>query len=227
MKKKIAALSAALCLLLTGCANIVLERSYSNISPHSETYWENQGTDTLRADSYPDLVNAMLLLLGEHAEDGTIRIYGDDLDGETMAHSACAEVQDETAMGSYLLDYITYTGAADHGYYELSVHFGYRRTQEEYAAIINATSTEALPELVRSAAEQDAQRMTVRIGYFSADRASVEAMLHELYTELTGQTPVLPPDLPPEEAPQEIPWRVVFYPDTEEPGIAEFFFTEE
>lgn len=212
MKKKIVALSAALCLLLTGCGNIVLERSYSNVSPHSETYWDNPGTDTLRADSYQDLVNAILLLLGEHAEDGTIRIYGDELNGEAMAHSACTEVQDETATGAYLLDYMTYTGAADHGYYELSLHFGYRRTQEEYAAIINATSTEALPELLSSAAENGAPRMTVRIGYFGTDRAGIEAMLQHAQGELL---------------PDEAPWQVFFYPDTEEPGIVEFLFTED
>ena len=74
MKKRIFALCAALCLTLTGCANVVLERSYASAEPHSETYWENEENDTLRADSYQDLVNAMLLLLGEHADDGTIRV---------------------------------------------------------------------------------------------------------------------------------------------------------
>ena len=213
MKKRILALCAALSLMLTGCANVVLERSYSSAEPHSETYWENEESDTLRADSYQDLVNAMMLLLGEHADDGTVRVYGEDLDAEVMMESACAEVQQETALGAYLLDYVTYTCAAEHDYYALSFHFGYRRTQAEQAGIINATSTEALPELLRSAAQEGAERLTVRVGYFASDSAGVEAMVREVQGEF--------PDT------LAVPWQVQFYPNTEDAGIVEIFFTEQ
>ena len=213
MKKRILALCAALSLTLTGCANVVLERSYASAEPHSETYWENEESDTLRADSYQDLVNAMMLLLGEHADDGTVRVYGEDLDAEVMMESACAEVQQETALGAYLLDYVTYTCAAEHDYYALSFHFGYRRTQAEQAGIINATSTEALPELLRSAMQQGAERLTVRVGYFASDSAGVEAMVQEVQSEF--------PDT------LSTPWRVQFYPNTEDAGIVEVFFTEQ
>ena len=213
MKKRIFALCAALCLTLTGCANVVLERSYASAEPHSEMYWENEENDTLRADSYQDLVNAMLLLLGEHADDGTIRVYGEDLDAETMMESACAEVQQETALGAYLLDYVTYTCAAEHDYYALSFHFGYRRTQAEQAGIINATSTEALPELLRVAAQEGAERLTVRVGYFASNSADVETMVQEVQSEF--------PDT------LETPWQVQFYPNTEDAGIVEVFFEEQ
>ena len=213
MKKRILALCAALSLTLTGCVNVVLERSYASAEPHSETYWENEENDTLRADSYQDLVNAMMLLLGEHTDDGTVRVYGEDLDAETMMEIACAEVQQETALGAYLLDYVTYTCAAERDYYALSFHFGYRRTQTEQAGIINATSTEALPELLRSAMQQGAEHLTVRVGYFASDRAGVEAMVQEVQSEF--------PDT------LAAPWQVQFYPNTEDAGIVEIFFTEQ
>ena len=48
MRKKFIPLSLALCLTLSGCGgNVVLERSYSVSTPHSEVYWENEGADTL------------------------------------------------------------------------------------------------------------------------------------------------------------------------------------
>ena len=213
MKKKILALCAALLLTLTGCSNVVLERTYASAEPHSETYWENEESDTLRADSYQELVNAMMLLLGEHADDGTVRVYGEDLDAETMMESACAEVQQETALGAYLLDYVTYTCAAERDYYALSFHFGYRRTQAEQAGIINATSTEALPELLRSAMQQGAEHLTVRVGYFASDSADVEAMVQEVQSEF--------PDT------LAMPWQVQFYPNTEDAGIVEVFFKEQ
>ena len=210
MKMRIALLCAALSLVLTGCANVVLERSYSNAEPHSETYWENEETDALRADSYQELVNAMMLLLGEHADDGTVRVYGENLDAEAMMESACFEVQQETALGAYLLDYVTYTCAAEHDYYALNFRFGYRRTLSEQSGIINATSTEALPELLRSAFAEGAERLTVRVGYFACDSAGVEAMVREAESELS-------------DAP-ETPWQVFFYPNTEDMGIVEVLF---
>ena len=125
MRKKFIPLSLALCLMLSGCGgNVVLERSYSVSTPHSEVYWENEGADTLRADSYQDLVNALLLLLGEHSEEGVVRIYSEE-DAAAMAEQACKEVQEETALGAYLLDYISYTDTQERAYYEMHVRLGY------------------------------------------------------------------------------------------------------
>ena len=179
MRKKFIPLSLALCLTLSGCGgNVVLERSYSVSAPHSEVYWENEGADTLRADSYQDLVNALLLLLGEHSEEGVVRIYSEE-GAAAMAEQACKEVQEETALGAYLLDYISYTDTQERAYYEMHVRLGYRRTAEEQEGIINATSPEAIPDLLRAAAAEGADRLVVRVSYFSTDRAGVEQMVRD------------------------------------------------
>ncbi len=213
MRKKFIPLTLALCLTLSGCGNIVLERSYSVSAPHSEVYWENENADTLRADSYQDLVNALLLLLGEHSEEGTVRIYGNDEEAASMAEQACREVQEDTALGAYLLEYISYTDAREHGYYEMRVRLGYRRTAEEQAAIITATSTEALPDLLRlTAREGSLSRIAVRFTYFTADRDGIRDMVRSVQEEVdTGFTE---------------PWQVNFYPDTDDVGIVEVVLRE-
>ena len=213
MRKKFIPLTLALCLTLAGCGNIVLERSYSVSAPHSEVYWENENADTLRADSYQDLVNALLLLLGEHSEEGTVRIYGNDEAAASMAEQACREVQEETALGAYLLEYISYTDAQEHGYYEMRVRLGYRRTAEEQAAIITATSTEALPDLLRlTAREGSLSRIAVRFTYFTADRDGIRDMVRSVQEEVApGFTE---------------PWQVNFYPDTDDVGIVEVVLRE-
>jgi len=155
----------ALCLLLTGCGERLLERSYSSVLPHSAAYRETESANTLRAENYPDLVNALLMLLGDHSETGAVRIYGDAPDKAQLAEDACVEVQKETALGAYLLDYITYEGKAESGYYELTVRFGYRRTAEELSAIVNATSAEALPDLLRAAIDEGRDAVAIRFGY--------------------------------------------------------------
>ena len=213
MRKKFIPLTLALCLTLSGCGNIVLERSYSVSAPYSEVYWENENADTLRADSYQDLVNALLLLLGEHSEEGTVRIYGDDEEAASMAEQACREVQEDTALGAYLLEYISYTDAREHGYYEMRVRLGYRRTAEEQAAIITATSTEALPDLLRLTAEEGTvKRVAMRFGYFTTDRDGLREMVREVQSEV--------------EPNFEQPWQVYFYPDTDDVGIVEVVLRE-
>lgn len=213
MRKKFIPLTLALCLTLAGCGNIVLERSYSVSAPHSEVYWENENADTLRADSYQDLVNALLLLLGEHSEEGTVRIYGNDEAAASMAEQACREVQEETALGAYLLDYISYTDTQERAYYEMHVRLGYRRTAEEQAGIVTATSTEALPDLLRlTAREGSLSRIAVRFTYFTADRDGIRDMVRSVQEEVdTGFTE---------------PWQVNFYPDTDDVGIVEVVLRE-
>lgn len=173
-----------LCLLLTGCGDRLLERSYSSLTPHSAMYWENQAADTLRAENYQDLVNALLLLLGEHSEEGVVRLYGERPDNAALAGRACLEVQQETALGSYLLDYITYDGKTEGGCYELTVRFRYRHTAEEQEDIVNATSTEALPDLLRSALEEGQDSLAVLVGYFSTDRAGVLSLIDSVHDEV-------------------------------------------
>jgi len=176
VKKRILLLAAALCLLCSGCGGGLLEREWSSVTPHSAGYWENGDKDTLRADSYQDAVNAILMLVANHAERGVVRCYfGSDAEYAELAAEACNEVQQETDLGAYLLDYITYAGTDERGFYELTLSFGYRRTAEEQEGIINATSTEAIPDLLRAAAAEGADRLVVRVSYFSTDRAGVGA----------------------------------------------------
>lgn len=184
MKKVAVIIILALCLPLAGCGDRLLERSYSSVVPHSAAYWENQDADTLRAENYQDLVNALLLLLDAHSEDGVVRIYGDAPNKAAMAGDACVEVQKETPIGAYLLDYITYDGKTESVYYELTVRFGYRRTAEEQNAIVNATSTEALPDLLRAAIEEGRDAVAIRVGYFGTDRAGVMALVAAVHDEV-------------------------------------------
>ena len=213
MKKRILLLAAALCLLLSGCGGALLERSWSSVTPHSAGYWENGDRDTLRADSYQDMVNAILMLVASHAESGVIRCYfGGDAEYTELASEACSEVQQETDLGAYLLDYITYAGTEERDCYELTLNLSYRRTAEEQQSIINATSTEAIPDLLRAAVAEGAGRLVVRVSYFSTDRAGVEQMVRDVQEENAGGK---------DTGELAAPWQVLFYPDTGEPGIVE------
>jgi len=165
MKKRMCLLLAS-CVLLTGCASL-LDREYSTVEAHSSKFWESESTGILRAENYQDIVNDLMLLIGQHTDQAVIRLYSYD-DGVTVAdglEKAAAEVQQETALGNYALEYITSSSTAQRGYYELSVQLGYRRTAEQIAAIVNATSVTALQSLLESALDDGKTELTVRVGY--------------------------------------------------------------
>ena len=75
MRKRVWALAAALLMLpLTGCGSL-LNRDYSVTEPHSSSYYESEDRSVLRAESYQDLVNALLVLISGGAKEGTIWLY--------------------------------------------------------------------------------------------------------------------------------------------------------
>ena len=94
--------------LLTGCASL-LERTYSKVEPHSSRFWESEAADTLRAENYQDIVNDLLILIGQHTESASLRLYNfeDDLAAAAAMEQAAAETQQETPLGAYAVEYMT------------------------------------------------------------------------------------------------------------------------
>ena len=205
-------ITAALCalLLLTGCASL-LERQYSTVEPHSSKFWESEAADTLRAENHQDLVNDLLLLIGQHTENATIRLYNfkDDMTVAETLEQATTEIQQETPMGAYAVEFITSSSQAQRGYYEVSVQISYRRTAEQTQAVVNATSTEALSSLLETALDNGETELAVRIGYWRAgDRERVAKIAAQLREE---------PGLA-----DTRPWCVYYYPAEDTAGLIEF-----
>lgn len=196
--------------LLTGCASL-LEREYSTAEPHSSKFWEGESAGTLRAENQQDIVNDLLLLIGQHTETATLRLYNfqDDLTVTGTLEQAAAEVQQETPMGAYAVSYITSSSQAQRGYYEAELQIGYRRTAEQIQAVVNTTSTEALYSLLESALENGRSELAVRIGYWGQDDPDkVAAAVAQLREEL-GLT----------DTPE---WVVNYYPENSSVGLIEF-----
>lgn len=209
MKKmrRLLALAAA-CAVLSGCS--LLERSYGAVEAHSRKYWESEAETTLRADNYQDMVNDLLILVGQHTESAVIRLYeyNDDMTVAETLDAAATEVQQETAMGSYAVEYITASSQALRGYYEISVSIRYRRTAQQVQAVVNATSVAALPELLTAALDEGKTELAVRMGYFQDQQSEVDAIVAQIReTRGLQDTPA---------------WTVSYYPSPENVGLIEF-----
>ena len=129
MKRRMLTLLWAASLLLgcTGCS--LLHREWYEVTTHSSGYYE--GRDALRADTYQDLVNDILVLVGNHSEEGVIWLYyaQEGLDANDAAERACREVENDTPMGAYAVSYIQYTvDDSARNYSAITVTIGYQRT---------------------------------------------------------------------------------------------------
>ena len=210
MKKKISCLLilGSLLLMLTGCS--FLNREYSSIEAHSATYYESEDRSILRAESYQDLVNDLLVLVSGHKEQGRIRLSLPD--AEAAMEQAAHETQFETPLGAYAVEYITYTLGEDSGLTEVSI--GYRRSAEQMAAIIYGNSVSALlsalPSLLSTALENGDSELALQVSYFQGQTGEVEEIIEQVRQE------------------QEItePWTVNYYPDEADVGIIEILFEE-
>lgn len=210
MKKRCLAIMLLVLCLLTGCASL-LEREYSTAEPHSSKFWESEATDTLRAENYQDIVNDLLILIGKHVETATLRLYNfkDDVTVADTLERATVEIQQETPLGAYAVEYITSSAQAQRSYYEVTLQIGYRRTVEQLQAVVNATSPEAVSSLLESALAAGKTELAVRIGYWGVDgREKVESAIQQLREELElTETPM---------------WVVNYYPAQGPVGLLEF-----
>jgi len=196
--------------LLTGCASL-LERSYSTSEPHSSKFWESEAAGTLRAENYQDVVNDLLLLISQHTETATLRLYNfsDDMTVADTLERATTEILQETPMGAYAVEYITSSSQAQRGYYEIAIQLKYRRTAEQVQAVLNATSPEAIYSLLASALDNGRPELAVRLGYWGSDGAEkVESAMAQLREE-RGLT----------ESPA---WQVSYYPESGPVELVEF-----
>ena len=86
MKLRVMAMGLVL-LFLTGCTSL-LEREYSVTEPHSSKFWESEAAGTLRAENAQDIVNDLLLLIAQHTETATIRLYNAETQNPLLLMSA-------------------------------------------------------------------------------------------------------------------------------------------
>lgn len=212
MKRAVILLLALLmCLGTTGCS--MMERSYTSVQPHSSSYYESEDKSVLRAETYQDLVNDLLVLVGEHAEEGRIWLYAVEEMGDVqqVVDAACQEVQSETPIGAYAVEYMTYTISENNrNYIDLQLTINYRRSAEQMDRVVNVTGVTALRDLLTAAAENEAKDVVVQLANFYSDVAAIYAIVDEVAAAQEG----------------EAAWQVQFYPDEERAGIVEIIMGE-
>jgi len=180
MKKRLLAVGLSLSLLLTGCSAL-LERDYTSVVAHNAVPATEGDPSILRADSYQELVNALIYFVAGGMEEGTVRLYTDTENVEPFLSDACLEVVQEDPLGAYCVDFIKYTVDPVVTYSEARVDITYRRTREQVASIVQATGAAAIRSELESALTSFAPERTLRISYFEQDEAYIQDLARQAY----------------------------------------------
>lgn len=225
MKKCILAALAACCILFGGYSAL-LERSYSVAEPYADRYWDSGAEDTLRAESYQDLVNSLLLLIEERAEEGIIRCYG-DVGEYREAMAAREEVRTETTLGAYLLRDLRISHESGSNYSTVTCYMTYREDAEDIDAIMKLSDSQSLVDLLRLSVREERDKLTARFSY-DTPREDVIAAVESFWQELcraeqeeaaAASAEILPEDV--EDASGEDPGNPEEAGEAEEPEDAE------
>lgn len=180
-KRGAALLLAAGLLLNTGCAAL-LEREYSSVTVHSATPKAEGDSAALRVESYQELVNALLYLIIQQQQTGTIRLYNYPQDrAEEDLAAASLEVVQEDPLGAYCVDFIKYDVTTIVSYEQADIQIAYRRTPEQVAAIVTANGASAIRGELRTALAAFQQEVVLRVGYFDGEEQTIQSLLQEAY----------------------------------------------
>ena len=186
------ALLLTLCLLLSGCASL-LERSYSVVEPYTDRYRDSGGEDALRAENYQDLVNSLMMLVEQRAEEGTIRCY-EEANSYSLARAASLEVRRDTILGSYLLESLTFSYEGGAGFSTLTCRMAYRADAEDLGGVMTLSDSQSLVDLLRLAVREAHEKQTVQF-VSDTSQEEVAAAMDVLWQELCrGEDK---PDAPP------------------------------
>ena len=183
MKRRLLAAALAVCLLLTGCSAL-LERDYTHVTPHNTAPTTEGDPSILRAESYQELVNALVYLVSIGAEEGTVRLYTDSEKVETYLADACLEVVQEDPLGAYCVEFIKYSVDPVVTYSQAQVDIAYRRTREQVASIVQVTGVTAIRSELSAALTEFATERTLRIRYFEEDEAFIQDLVRQAYYDV-------------------------------------------
>ena len=183
MKKHLLAGALALSLLSTCCTGCtaLLERDYSSVAVHNAVPATEGDPSILRADSYQELVNALIYFVTSGMEEGVVRLYTDTENVEPFLAGACLEVVQEDPLGAYCVEFIKYTVDPVVAYSEAKVDITYRRTREQAASIVQATGVTAIRSELESALTAFASERVLRISYFEEDEAFIRELARQAY----------------------------------------------
>ena len=212
MKRSILTLALGCALLLSGCSSL-LDRPYTVVTPHTEHTISGDDSSVIRAETYPDLVNAVLFFVSQGIEEGVVQLTSYEGDVEEALNRACLEVAKDDPLGAYAVDFIKNDYTRVLTTYEATITISYRRTPEQIRSLVNVTGASAIRDEVGEALSAFQPELVLRVGYFTEGTDLLEDLIRQAYYDHPTAAFGMPD------------WELHLYPDTGSQRIVEILLS--
>lgn len=158
----------------------MLERSYTSVGPYTQNV-KQQVDSALEAQSYQQLVSAVLYLVTQHSEEGIIRLYNYTGEVEGDVSRACLEVVQRDPLGAFAVDYIKHDVTRVVSFYEAKITIAYRRTAEEMDQVTAVTGSSAIKRELGDTLFRFEDSKLLRISYYSEATDYLQSLARQAY----------------------------------------------
>ena len=162
-------------ILLAGCG----PRSYVSISPHLDIGTAGTDSDAMTASNYAELRSAIVRLVEQRIEEGTVSLVGYSGLAEQDVRTACSEVTNDEPLGAYGVEYMSYSCVKVLANYEAAISITYSRTQEEFDAVHRIGGASEFRTLLDDTLTSFGDSLAVELAYYSAADYDVAAAIDE------------------------------------------------
>lgn len=182
----LAILMAAMC----GCSSF-LEKEYFTVSEYDASS-ELAGTaDNSSIGSYSDLVTALNAMVSAHQDMAQLQFsnYAGNVSDDLA--EACWHIKTNTALGAYLVDYVSYDISRIVTYYQANVYINYLRTAEEMAEI-KSIGINMVGDTAVDAVSSGEDELVIQLYTSTIDGDAMGARVETALLEESARIPVIP-----------------------------------
>lgn len=194
MKQRVTAalLTAALLLSAGGCS-AAYKKEYLSVSEYTEEDHNEFLGDAVEISDYASLKKALNKMVLSHTQEERLIFTNYDGSIQNDLGQAYVEIQDETALGSYAVDYMSHDLTRIITYYEATVYIKYKRTEADVSSIVTVSGKSELISSLDNALSSLDSGLVVRMYGRSLEAADIAMALDRAF----GSNPlscVLPPE---------------------------------
>ena len=212
MKKIIAVvLIFAMLFGTTGCASL-MQKDYYEVTDYVEETTDTQEDTSGVIKNYSTLLRAINRMVLRHETDGRLTFSNYEGNISEDLTNACWEVKNNTAIGAFSVDYMSYDLSRIVSYYEADIYITYRRTKTQVESIESISATTALRSHIQTAMENGETYLLVSLNTIMTDEDTIEEYVREIYSDEQLQI-ISMPDV-----------TVNIYPETGSEKIFEIIF---
>ena len=208
--KKIIILVLLLAFLLSGCS-LWMDGEYHSVKPHASD-GNKLSDDKVTVDGYNELRDALLEMVTSGKQQATFYITGFSLDEvDQYMNTAIMHVFQNSAVGAYAADEITFDSGISGGIAAIAVNVSYIHGRQEILRIKRTNNMDGVQSLIKKALHSCEATTVIRVDQFD------ERDLSQFVRDYVETNPHLCMELP--------QMSVSVYPDRGEERVLEINFT--